>query len=188
MGKLVVIAAPSGAGKTSLTRALIEKLKARGIPAAFSVSYTTRTPRSGEKDGVDYHFVDGKTFLQMISDEQFLEHAEVFGRRYGTGWAETERQLSAGTFVFLDIDWQGARQVRKRFPGAVTIFIQPPSLAELERRLRTRGKDSEETIRARMQEARAELSHASEFEHVLVNEDFERTVRDLETIVAPASP
>jgi guanylate kinase len=136
---------------------------------------------------VDYHFVHAKSFLDMISSENFLEHAEVFGKRYGTGWAETERLLTAGTHVFLDIDWQGARQVRRRFPGAVTIFIKPPSLEELERRLRTRGKDSEETIQQRMQEARSELSHAHEFDHVLVNEDFDRTVTALEAIVAPAT-
>jgi guanylate kinase len=184
-GRLVVVAAPSGAGKTSLTRALIERLAARGIRGDFSVSYTTRAPRAGEREGVDYHFVTPETFAGMVANDAFLEHAEVFSRRYGTGREVTERLLAEGRLVFLDIDWQGARQVRTRFPQALHVFIKPPSLAELERRLRQRGQDDEDTVQRRMQAAQDELSHASEFDHVLVNDDFEHTVARLEALVAP---
>ncbi|MGH8528529.1 MAG: guanylate kinase [Nevskiales bacterium] len=184
-GRLVVVAAPSGGGKTSLTRALIERLNRRGIASAFSVSYTTRAPRPGELNGRDYHFVDLLTFETMIARGEFLEHARVFDRCYGTGRAITEQLLSAGTHVFLDIDWQGARQVRAKEPVALSIFIEPPSLAELERRLRSRGQDGDAVIRQRMQAAADELSHAGEFEHVLVNDDFQRTVERMESLVAP---
>jgi guanylate kinase len=184
-GRLIVIAAPSGAGKTSLTRALIERLAARGIRGEFSVSYTTRAPRPGERDGVDYHFVSPERFADMVAQDAFLEHAEVFGRRYGTGREVTERLLADGRLVFLDIDWQGARQVRSRKPDTLGIFIRPPSLAELERRLRARGQDDEATIARRMRAAEEELSHAGEFDHVLVNDDFDRTLGLLEALVAP---
>jgi guanylate kinase len=184
-GRLIVIAAPSGAGKTSLTRALIERLAARGIRSEFSVSYTTRAPRPGERDGVDYHFVTPEIFADMVTRNAFLEHAEVFGRRYGTGREVTERLLGQGRHVFLDIDWQGARQVRQGFPEAVSIFIQPPSMEELGRRLRARGQDDEATIRRRMQAAEDEMSHAGEFDHVLVNDDFGQTVDRLQALVAP---
>ncbi len=184
-GRLIVIAAPSGAGKTSLTRVLIERLSARGICGEFSVSYTTRAPRPGERDGVDYHFVMPATFADMVMRNAFLEHAEVFGRRYGTGREVTERLLAEGRHVFLDIDWQGARQVRQRFPEVVSVFIQPPSMKELERRLRARGQDDEATIARRMQAAADEQSHAGEFDHVLVNDDFGQTVDRLEALVAP---
>lgn len=180
-----MIAAPSGAGKTSLTRALIERLSARGLQGCFSVSYTTRAPRPGEREGVDYHFVTPETFAGMIDRDEFLEHAEVFGRLYGTGRAVTEEKLAAACLVFLDIDWQGARQVRARKPDTLSIFIRPPSLAELERRLRARGQDDEATIRRRMQAAETELAHAGEFEHIVVNADFDDTVRQLESLVAP---
>jgi guanylate kinase len=184
-GRLVVVAAPSGAGKTSLTRALIERLAARGIRGDFSVSYTTRAARAGEREGVDYHFVTPETFAGMVANDAFLEHAEVFGRRYGTGREVTERLLAEGRLVFLDIDWQGARQVRTQFPQALHVFIQPPSLAELERRLRQRGQDDEGTIQRRMLAAQDEMSHASEFDHVLINDEFEQTVGRLEALVAP---
>lgn len=184
-GRLVVVAAPSGGGKTSLTRALIERLNRRGIASAFSVSYTTRPPRPGEQDGRDYNFVDQQTFEAMIARGDFLEHARVFDRCYGTGRAVTEQLMATGVHVFLDIDWQGARQVRAREPGALSVFIQPPSLAELERRLRSRGQDNEAVIQQRMRAAADELSHAGEFEHVLVNDDFERTLERLESLVAP---
>ena len=183
-GRLIVIAAPSGAGKTSLTRALIERLAARGIRGEFSVSYTTRAPRLGERDGVDYHFVTPEVFADRVARDAFLEHAEVFGRRYGTGREVTERLLAEGRHVFLDIDWQGARQVRQRFPEAISLFIQPPSMPELERRLRARGQDDDATIARRMQAAEEELSHAGEFDHVLVNDDFGQTVGQLEALVA----
>ncbi len=182
-GRLVIIAAPSGAGKTSLTRALIERLNRRGIPAAFSVSYTTRAPRPGEVNGRDYHFVDAASFEAMMTRGEFLEHARVFGCCYGTGRAVTEAQLDKGMHVFLDIDWQGARQVRERELDALNIFIKPPSLAELERRLRARGQDSDAVIAQRMQAAADELSHAAEFQHVLVNDDFQRTVEQMERLV-----
>ncbi|MGH8458112.1 MAG: guanylate kinase, partial [Nevskiales bacterium] len=175
-GRLIVIAAPSGAGKTSLTRTLIDRLAARGIHAEFSVSYTTRAPRPGEREGVDYHFATPEVFAEMVARDAFLEHAEVFGRRYGTGREVTERLLAEGRHVFLDIDWQGARQVRTRRPGSLSLFIRPPSMEELERRLRARGQDNETTIRRRMQAAEDELSHAGEFDHVLINDDFNQTV------------
>lgn len=184
-GRLIVVAAPSGGGKTSLTRALIERLNRRGIASAFSVSYTTRAPRPGEQNGRDYHFVALPAFEQMIARGEFLEHARVFDRCYGTGRAATEQLLAQGVNVFLDIDWQGARQVRQQEPGSLSIFIKPPSLAELERRLRARGQDSEDVIRRRMQAAAEELSHAGEFEQVIVNDDFEHTVGELEKLVAP---
>lgn len=186
-GKLVVVAAPSGAGKTSLTRALIERLAARGISADFSISYTTRAPRPGERNGAHYHFVTPEAFEEMAQQNAFLEHASVFERRYGTGRAITEQLLESGRHVFLDIDWQGARQVRERFPDSVSIFIKPPSLEELERRLRGRGQDSESVIHSRMEEAEAELSHAHEFDHVLVNDDFDHTLDQMEQIVAPTN-
>ena len=184
-GRLVVIAAPSGAGKTSLTRALIERLAKRGIQAEFSVSYTTRAARPGEREGADYHFVTPEVFAGMVANDAFLEHAEVFGRRYGTGREVTERLLAKGCHMFLDIDWQGARQVKAHRPGTLGIFIRPPSLAELERRLRARGQDDDATIARRMQAAEDELSHAGEFDHVLVNDDFDRTVGQMEALVAP---
>lgn len=184
-GHLVVVAAPSGGGKTSLTRALIERLNRRGVASAFSVSYTTRAPRPGEVNGRDYHFVDLPAFEAMIARGEFLEHARVFERCYGTGRAVTEQLLSEGVNVFLDIDWQGARQVRQREPKSLSIFIQPPSLTELERRLRARGQDGEDVIQRRMQAAEEELGHAGEFQHVLVNDDFQRTVEQMENLVAP---
>lgn len=184
-GRLIIIAAPSGAGKTSLTRALIERLAKRDIQGEFSVSYTTRVPRPGERDGVDYHFVELDVFKGMAARDAFLEHAEVFGRCYGTSREVTERLLAQGRLVFLDIDWQGARQVRARKPDTLSIFIHPPSLAELERRLRARGQDNEATIQKRMQAAEAELAHAAEFEHEIVNSDFVETLNQLEALVAP---
>ncbi len=188
-GRLVVVAAPSGAGKTSLTRALIDRLNARGVPAAFSVSYTTRTPRAGEQNGVHYHFVDEVMFEALVRKGEFLEHAHVFGRRYGTGRAVTESLLASGKQIFLDIDWQGARQVRERLPGqTLLLFIHPPSLQELERRLRARGQDSEDTIRRRMRDAEEEIAHAGEFDHAVVNDDFNATLDALERLVLQPSP
>ncbi|MEK6806538.1 MAG: guanylate kinase [Pseudomonadota bacterium] len=188
-GRLVVVAAPSGAGKTTLTHALIERMKARGTPAAFSVSFTTRPPRSGERNGVHYHFVDEVMFEAMVRKNEFLEHAHVFGRRYGTGRVVTEALLAEGKQIFLDIDWQGARQVRERLPGqTLLLFVLPPSLEELERRLRGRGQDSEETIRRRMKAAEEEIHHAPEFDHRVVNDDFNRALNELERLVLPVSP
>lgn len=175
-GTLFIVSAPSGAGKTSLTRAAVERLNARGVPCAISVSYTTRDPRPGEQDGVHYHFISAAAFEAMVARDEFLEHAQVFGRRYGTGRQATEAQLAAGRHLILDIDWQGGRQVRARVPAAVGIYILPPSREELERRLRGRGQDSEAVIEGRMQRARDEMSHHDEYKYLIVNSDFEESL------------
>lgn len=181
-GQLYVISAPSGAGKTSLTHALIERLAPRGRVVRFSVSYTTRDARAGEVDGVDYHFVPAADFQAMIDAGAFLEYAQVFDRYYGTGAAETERWLAAGQDVVLDIDWQGARQVRARAPGAITIFIEPPSRAELERRLRDRASDDDASIARRLAEADDEMARADEYDHRIVNDHFDDALAALERI------
>jgi guanylate kinase len=185
-GNLFIVSAPSGGGKTSLTRALLPRLAGCGVEAVISVSYTTRAPRSGEQDGVHYHFVDEPRFLAMVGRGEFLEHAEVFGRRYGTGRARTEQLLADGCDVILDIDWQGARQVRAQLPGAQGIFILPPSLQELERRLRARSQDDDETIARRMRAARQEMSHHDEYDYLVVNEDFEHALQQLAAIFVAA--
>ena len=187
-GNLYIVSAPSGAGKTSLTRALIPKLAELGINAAISVSYTTRAPRPGEQDGVHYHFVSDAEFVALIARDEFFEHAEVFGRRYGTGRAKTEELLASGTQVILDIDWQGGRQVRQKVPQCFSIFILPPSLAELERRLRDRGQDRDEVIAARMQQAQAEISHCCEFDTLLINQDFDHALAELVGIFTGTTP
>lgn len=181
-GNLWIVSAPSGGGKTSLTRALLPRLKALGVEAAISVSYTTRAPRPGEQEGVHYHYVDEARFVEMIAAGDFLEHAHVFGRRYGTGRERTGALLAAGVDLILDIDWQGARQVRAAMPEARSLFILPPSRAELERRLRGRGTDSDAVIAARMAEATAEMSHYAEYEHLLVNADFETACAELSAL------
>ncbi|MGB7755786.1 MAG: guanylate kinase [Salinisphaera sp.] len=181
-GRLYVISAPSGGGKTSLTRAVIERLGATGRVARFSVSYTTRAARAGEVDGVDYHFVSRDEFEAMIERGEFLEYARVFDRHYGTSAAETERWLAAGQDVVLDIDWQGAAQVRERAPEAVTIFIRPPSRAELERRLRARGSEDESAIERRLAEADDELAHADDYDYQIVNDRFEHALDELTRI------
>lgn len=178
-GQLWIVSAPSGGGKTSLTRALLPRLAAHGLHAEISVSYTTRAARAGEQEGVHYHYVDETRFLAMIGDGDFLEHAQVFGRRYGTGRARTEALLAAGTDVILDIDWQGARQVRAAMPAARCVFILPPSRAELERRLRGRGTDSDAVIAERMAQATAEMSHYDEYQALVVNQDFETALAEL---------
>ncbi len=176
---LLVISAPSGAGKTSLIRALRE----RDPSLALSVSHTTRTPRPGEADGVHYHFVSAEAFADLVSRGAFLEHAEVFGRRYGTAEAEVRGRLECGEDLILEIDWQGARQVRARFPEAITIFILPPDLAALEQRLRGRGQDGEEVIARRMREAREEISHHPEYDYLVVNDSFDQALAELQCIV-----
>ena len=181
---LYVVAAPSGGGKTSLINALLEK----DDRVSLSVSYTTRTARTGEIDGTHYHFIDGPTFIGLIEKETFLEHAEVFGHRYGTGLDAVEKKLHAGFDVLLDIDWQGARQVRKSFPSCCTIFILPPSLEALRSRLARRGQDSEEVIDRRMRAARAEISHANEFDYLIINDDFDQALADLHSIVRHRKP
>ena len=178
-GTLYIVAAPSGAGKTSLTRALLEC--ETGID--LSVSYTSRAPRPGEVDGVHYHFVSRDDFEAMIARGEFFEHAVVHGDLKGTARAPVELALAQGRDVLLEIDWQGARQVRATLPGTVSIFILPPSRAELERRLRTRASDSEEVICRRLADARRDLNHATEFDYVVVNDDFAGALAELRAIV-----
>ncbi len=182
-GSLWIVSAPSGGGKTSLSRALVQRLNQRGVPAAISVSYTTRAPRAGEQDGVHYHFVDEARFLAMVAAGEFLEHAEVFGRRYGTGLAESERLLAAGTELLLDIDWQGARQIKARRPDTPGVFILPPSAAELERRLHGRGQDDPKVIAARMDAAHAEMTHYAEYDYLIVNDTFDHALEDLQSLL-----
>lgn len=176
---LFVVAAPSGGGKTSLINALLD----RDRQIKLSVSHTTRPPRPGEVDGVHYHFVDEDTFLDLIDRDAFLEHARVFDYRYGTGREAVEQQLAAGFDVILDIDWQGARQIRKTFPGCHTIFIIPPSVETLRQRLVRRGQDSEAVIQRRMRDAQAEISHWDEFDSIIVNDDFEQALSELHDVV-----
>ncbi len=180
-GNLFVVSAPSGAGKSSLVSAVLAEDKR----LALSVSFTTRPPRSGEVDGREYHFVDGKTFEKMLGRGEFLESAEVHGNRYGTSRKWIGESRAKGLDVVLEIDWQGARQVRKAFPDAVSIFILPPIpvLPELERRLRARGQDTEEAIQRRLHDAREEISHVGEFDYVIINKEFEEARRDLAAIV-----
>lgn len=177
--RLFVIAAPSGAGKTSLVRALME----RQPELRFSVSYTTRPQRPGEQDGQHYHFVTREEFAHMQAAGAFLEHAQVFDNCYGTARSQVESLLAAGHGVVLEIDWQGARQVRAQMPESVGIFILPPSRAELERRLRGRGTDAESVIRRRLADAATDISHWDEFDYVVVNDDFGRALDDLADIV-----
>jgi guanylate kinase len=177
-GHLYVIAAPSGAGKTSLLRAVM----ARRPGLSFSVSCTTRKPRPGEVDGKDYHFVGRPEFERLVAAGEFIEHANVFGNLYGTRRSVVDAALAEGRDLIMEIDWQGARQVRERLPEAVQIFILPPSRAELEKRLRGRGSDSAEVIARRLEESALEMSHWAEYDHVIVNRDFEAAVADLEAI------
>ncbi len=178
-GQLFILAAPSGAGKTSLVRALLE----RDDNIRLSVSYTTRPPRPGEVDGEQYHYVDRSTFEAMVRDGAFLEHAEVFGNYYGTAVDKVEAIRNRGLDVLLEIDWQGAAQVRSKLADVRSIFILPPSLEELERRLRGRGQDGAQVIERRLGEARAEMSHCLEFDYVVVNDRFEEALGDLLAIV-----
>jgi len=178
-GKLFIISAPSGAGKTSLARALI----ANTNNTAMSVSHTTRQQRAGEVDGEDYFFVDQTTFLKMVDDNVFLEYAEVYGNFYGTSRLAVEQKLSEGSNVLLDIDWQGARSVREQMPEAVSISILPPSIDELERRLRCRGSDSEDVIQSRMNQAIAEMEHCKEADFIVLNDDFNAALDDLTLIL-----
>ena len=178
-GTLFVVAAPSGGGKTSLTRALLEKDP--GI--RLSVSYTTRPPRPGEQDGVDYHFVSAERFMALRDAGEFLEHAHVHGNWYATSASWLNQQIEAGQDVLLEIDWQGAAQVRRLIPSSVHIFILPPSLALLEERLHRRGQDDKATIARRLEAARDEMRHCAEFNYVIINQDFATAVDDLSAIV-----
>jgi guanylate kinase len=176
---LFVIAAPSGAGKTTLVRKLLE----RNPALEFSVSYTTRKKRKTEVDGRDYFFVDKDHFLQLQEEGELLESAPVFGNFYGTGREQVQQHLEKGSHVILEIDWQGARQVRESMPGCISIFILPPSPPELERRLRDRGTDSDEVIDNRLSEARGDISHWDEFDFVIINDDLDTAVGELEAIL-----
>lgn len=181
-GGLFVVSAPSGGGKTSLTRASVEQLGKAGITAEISVSYTTRAPRLGEQEGVHYHFIEADVFKAMVARGEFLEHAEIYGQHYGTARARTEALRAEGRDVILDIDWQGARQIKQQVPDAIGIFILPPSITKLEQRLRARKQDSEEAIARRMAQARAEMTHYKEYEYVIVNKDFEQAMAELVSV------
>jgi len=181
-GCLFVLAAPSGGGKTSLVKALLE----REPGMRLSVSYTTRAPRPAERDGVDYHFVDEPAFMRLKDNGEFLEHAFVHGNWYATSATWLSHEVHAGHDVLLEIDWQGARQVRHLIPGSVLIFILPPSLASLRERLTKRGQDAPDVIERRMDAAREEMRHCGEFDYVIMNQDFARAVDDLSVIVRAA--
>lgn len=178
-GTLFIISAPSGAGKTSLVKALCEANKS----IRTSVSYTTRPIRPGEIHGVHYHFVDHEQFEAMLEQSQFLESANVFGNYYGTSQRWVEEQLSSGTDVILEIDWQGALQVRKLLPNSVSIFILPPSRQALEERLLGRGQDDAAVIAKRMAQAKDEMSHYSEFDYLVINDDFNAALNELQAII-----
>ena len=178
-GRLFVIAAPSGAGKTSLVKALLE----RRPQLRLSVSHTTRKPRPTEEEGREYFFVTVDKFRELAHEKQFLEHAQVFDNHYGTGRAPVETALASGRSVILEIDWQGARQVRASLPECVTIFILPPARAALENRLRDRKTESDAAIARRLADAVGDMSHGSEFDYIVVNDDFERALVDLTRIV-----
>jgi guanylate kinase len=177
-GHLYVIAAPSGAGKTSLLKALM----ARRPGVSFSVSCTTRSPRAGEQDGKDYHFIGREEFERLVAAGEFIEHANVFGNLYGTRRSVVDAALAEGRDLILEIDWQGAKQVRERLPAAIQIFILPPSRAELEARLRKRGSDSEDAIARRLRESTLEMSHWGDFDYVVVNREFGAALAELEAI------
>ncbi len=178
-GRLLILSAPSGAGKTSLANALVDSMP----NLAFSVSHTTRPRRAGEQDGVHYHYIDKREFQAMVKEGRFLEHARVFDHYYGTSRDAVEDLLRQGKDVVLDIDWQGARAIKKRMPQAMSIFILPPSRAVLEERLGRRGQDSQEVIARRMRDAVSEMEHYAEFDYVVINDDFDAALGDLKAIV-----
>jgi len=178
-GTLFIISAPSGAGKTSLVKVLCED----NVSLRTSVSFTTRSIRPGEENGVHYHFVNHDDFEAMLERSEFLESANVFGNYYGTSQVWVEEQLNSGTDVILEIDWQGALQVRKLIPDSVSIFILPPSRQALEERLNGRGQDDAEVIAKRMAQAKDEMSHYSEFEYLVINDDFNVALSELRTII-----
>lgn len=178
-GTLYIISAPSGAGKTSLIKELVTDLK----NIMVSISHATRSMRAGEKDGIDYHFVDKDAFLSMIEHSVFLEHAKVFDNYYGTSQQHVEQQLLHGKDVILEIDWQGARQVRRLMQDSQSIFILPPSIAALKERLQQRGQDNDGVIERRMQDAVNEMSHYAEFDYLVVNNDFDQALQQLKCII-----
>jgi len=177
-GVLFIVSAPSGAGKTSLVKALLKTDPAIHL----SVSYTTRTPRPGETEGRDYHFVSRERFEIMLADGEFLEHAEVYGNFYGTSKGSIGRDLNAGHDILLEIDWQGADQVRRHFPESASIFILPPSFNALRTRLAGRGQDSDEIIERRLAAAAHDVAHADAFDYIIVNDDFDHALQDLVAI------
>jgi len=179
LGNLFIISAPSGAGKSTLINALLKQ----DADMQLSVSHTTRSPRPGETDGVQYHFTDVSSFKQLIAQDQFIEWAEVFGNYYGTSKAALANKLAQGIDVFLDIDWQGARQIKQQLPFVTSIFILPPSVEALEQRLNQRGQDSAEVIAGRMAKARDEISHANEYDYWVVNDDLELAVQQFSGII-----
>lgn len=179
LGTLYIISAPSGCGKTSLVNAMMQSASNMMV----SISYTTREPRPGEQDGVNYHFVDNATFQKMVAQEEFLEHAEVFEHFYGTSRAKVIEQLEKGIDVVLEIDWQGARQICERFPNTVSIFILPPSKNTLLQRLQSRRQDNEQVIQQRMTLAHEELSHYHEYDYLIFNDNFDYALSDLNAII-----
>jgi guanylate kinase len=179
IGNLFIITAASGAGKTSLIKALL----AKDVHLKLSISHTTRNARPSEINGIDYHFVDDATFLRMLGEAQFLESAEVHDARYGTSQSAVEAPLEAGFDVILEIDWQGAAQVRHLYPHAISIFVLPPSIETLERRLKGRGQDSEVVIAKRVAAARTEMRHVGEFDYVTINDDFDVALQDISAII-----
>jgi guanylate kinase len=181
LGNLYILSAPSGAGKSSLINALLADLPCKEV--RLSISHTTRNPRPAEEDGVHYYFTTHAEFEALIEKDHFLEWAEVFDNYYGTSLPMIEKSLEQGVDVFLDIDWQGARQIRQKVPNVKTIFILPPSREELKNRLVGRGQDSEETIAKRMAEAESEMSHYNEFDYVIVNDDFQQALAELKAIL-----
>ena len=178
-GTLFIISAPSGAGKTSLVKQLVSESDDVNV----SVSHTTRPMRPGEQDGVDYHFVDKEQFVSMVEHSAFLEHAKVFDNYYGTSQQHVERQLLNGKDVILEIDWQGARQVRRLIEDSLSIFILPPSSDALRQRLENRGQDNTEIIQRRMQDAVNEMSHYAEFDYLVVNDEFDHALQELKCII-----
>ena len=182
-GNLFIISAPSGAGKTSMVSALLNSNR----QIALSISYTTRAPRPGETDGKEYHFISRDKFLQMAQQGDFLESAEVYGNLYGTSQSWIENQLASGRDILLEIDWQGAAQVRKLMPQAISVFILPPSLAALENRLNGRGQDSTEVIARRLQAAQEDISHVAEFDYVIINDKLDEALRQLDAVITAAS-
>lgn len=189
IASLFIVAAPSGAGKSSLISALLQRAQEGHFynMAQLSVSHTTRQPREGEVDGVHYHFVSVETFKEMISKDAFYEHAQVFENFYGTSKTAIADKLSQGIDVFLDIDWQGARQIKKVKPDVVSIFVLPPSKDELNARLVSRGKDDSKVIETRMKQAQQEMSHYNEFDYVIVNDNFTHALDELITVLKASS-
>ena len=179
-GQFFIISAPSGTGKTTLAKRLINDME----NTVLAVSHTTRQVRPGEQHGVDYFFIDRKRFEDMVTAGEFLEYAEVFGNLYGTSKGEVNRLRQAGKNVLLDIDWQGARKVRYQIPDVKSIFVLPPSREELEKRLRSRGQDSDAVISSRMREAEDEMSHRDEYNYIVINDNLDRALEDLKSIIS----